>query len=215
MASAPGVARGSPAAARTAAAFAGLVIILLVLSSVPLLLSPPVGLALRGPSILPAEAEVRFEGRFSLAGIGMGGALVEVYLDDEVVLRTTTAPDGAFAADIRAPLGAHTLRATAAPGAYTEAHTVPLAFRAVDAPDAPREVRVEAGTVRWTSPADDADRPVQEYRVYAQTGDGPWTELAALPPGVTSHALDGATATRVAVAAANVAGESTWTAAAV
>lgn len=208
----------APSAATRARAFAALAAfaaLVLVVAAVPLMVSPPVGLTLAGPSVLPAGQEVSFEGRLTLAGVGMGGADVDVTLDGAPLRRLTTAADGSFVVTLEATVpGRHVLRAYAAPGTYLEAQTGELAFDAVLPPPPPTDARAQldegARVLRWTPAAPDDERPVQAWRVYAREPGTPWREVATLAADATGHPIDAASGREFAVAAANVAGESAW-----
>lgn len=209
-----GISTAASSRSRGVGLFAGLVATLLVVASVPLMLSPPVGLALTGPAIVAAEKDVELTGRFTLAGFALRGAMVEVRLDGELLARAITDADGRFLVRFAPRLGAHTLDATAAPGRYAEASTQTFFFRAVAPPAAPAGVEARAAgdghEVTWSAPTADEDRLVQVYRVYAREQGSPWAEVASLPGTATSARLSVPAGSSVAVAAANVAGESAW-----
>lgn len=201
--------------AQGAIAFAGFVALLLLVASMPLLLSPPVALSLSGPAVAPAEGNIEFRGRFTLAGFGMGGATVEVEMDGALASRLTTEPDGSFVVTLPgAEPGIHTLRAVAARDGYVEAQTRELSFHAVRAPAPPSGLRAQAEgadvVLSWEAPPADAGRLVQEFRVYRQAPGAPWEDVAVVGGDATSARLPAEAGARYAVASANVAGESVW-----
>lgn len=214
MAAIPSAAPGS-ARRRAVLLFTAFSVVVLLISVMPLVLSPPVRLALAGPSLAPVETDVEFTGRLTLAGFGIAGATVDVMLDGAPYGQTTTGTDGSFTATVRIPdPGTHTLTALAAPGRALEARTGDLRFTAVRTPAAPTQLvatqAADVATLTWIPAASPDDAPVQEQRVYRQLAGAPWELVATLPGDASRHDTAHAAGARYAVASANVAGESVW-----
>lgn len=208
-------AQPAPARSRRIAPIAVFAAIAVLLALVPLVASPPVGLVLDGPSLVPVGKDVAFGGRYTLASFGMSGAEVDVMLDDALLARVVTDERGAFSLTLRmdAP-GAHVLRAIAADGSYARAETTAFPIHAVEPPRGVADLRATRGggegvTLSWSAPVPDADRPAQEVRVYAAASGMPWRLVESLPPEAV-EARAPTDAARFAVATANVAGESEW-----
>lgn len=191
-------------------AFGAFVAVSLVLAATPLVVAPPVVTELAGPSLVPAGRSATFEGRVTLAGVGLGGEDVAPTLDGRALASVTTGSDGRFRLETGTlERGVHRLAATVDPGGRKEAPSGEILFRAVLAPPPPTAVERAGGELRWSADRGDDDRPVQVWRIYQRDAGEPWALVATVPSDVRAVPLPTGGG-GLAVAAVNVAGESAW-----